>query len=144
MATKNEMKQEAIKRLCVMGVSKREAEAIIHNDGIRLAIGGDIFKGVRKELQEMFKGLVAVKVCDFEEHSGYMAYSAYVQESWAGVIINILYVSSHKEDWDGERESIEEARPIAFCINLNHPDYSEFGIIRIKKYKNGFFKRTDI
>lgn len=144
MATQNEMKQEAIKRLCVMGVSKREAEAMIHNNGTRLAVDRRLFEGVEEPIQEMFKGIIAVKICEFEEHFNCLAYSAYVQESWAGILINILYVSSYKEDWDGERESIEEARPIAYCINLDIPDFSEFGTIRVKKYKNGFFERTDI
>lgn len=144
MATKNEMKQEAIKRLQIMGVSKREAEAIIHNRGMRLAVDRRLFEGVEEPIQEMFKGFVATKIYEFEEHFNCLAYSAYVQESWAGTLINILYVSSYKEDWDGERESIEEARPIAYCINLTVPDYSEFGTIRVKEYKNGFFERTDI
>ena len=144
MATKTKMKQEAIKRLCAMGVSKREAEVIIHNSGMRLAVDGEMFEGVRKPLQEMFKGLVATKIYEFEQKYNCLAYSAYVQDSWAGTLINILYVSQYEEDWDGERESLEEARPIAYCINLNVPDYSEFGVILVKEYNDGFFKRTDI
>ena len=144
MATKNEMKQEAIKRLCAMGVSKREAEAVIHNGGIRFAVDRKIFEGVRESIQEMFKGIVAVKICEFEKKYNCLSYSVYVQDSWAGTLVNILYVSSYEEDWDGERESLEEARPIAYCINLNVPDYSEFGTMYVEEYKNGFFKRTDI
>lgn len=144
MATKTQMKQEAIKRLCAMGVSKKEAEAIIHNSGMRLAVDREMFEGVEKSIQEMFKGLVATKIYEFEQKYNCLAYSAYVQDSWAGMLVNILYVSSHKEDWDGERESLEEARPIAYCINLTVPDYSEFGTMYVKEYKNGFFERTDI
>ena len=144
MATKNEMKQEAIKRLCAMGVSKREAEVIIHNSGMRLAVDREMFEGVRKPLQEMFKGLVASKIYEFEQEHNCLAYSAYVQDTWAGTIINILYVSPYEEEWDGDREDLEAKRPIAYCINLTVPDYSEFGVILVKEYNDGFFKRTDI
>ena len=144
MATKTKMKQEAIKRLCVMGVSKREAEAIIYNHKTKLAVDREIFKGVGESIQEMFKRSVAVKICEFEKKYNCLPYSVYIQDSWAGTLVNILYVSSYEEDWDGERESLEEARPIAYCINLTVPDYSEFGTMYVEKYKNGFFIRTDI
>ena len=144
MATKTKMKQEAIKRLQIMGVSKREAEAIIHNCGMRLAVDREVFEDVRKSLQEMFKGFVATKIYEFEQEHNCLAYSAYVQDSWAGTIINILYVSPYEEEWDGDREDLEAKRSIAYCINLTVPDYSEFGVISVDKYNDGFFKRTDI
>lgn len=144
MATRSEMKQEAIKRLTFMGVPMREAEAIIYNCGIRLAVDRELFNGVRKSLQEMFKGLVATKICEFEKEHNCLAYSVYVQETWAGTIINILYVDPYKEDWNGERQDLEDKRPIGYCINLENPDCSEFGTIFVKEYNDGFFKRTDI
>lgn len=146
MATKNEMKQEAIKRFQIMGVSKREAEAIIHNRGMRLAVDREMFEGVRKPLQEMFKGLVATKIYEFEQKYNCLAYSAQVQDTNVGILINILYVSSYKEDWNMERESLERKAPYAYVVNLDIPDFSEFGIINLKKggYYNGFFERTDI
>jgi hypothetical protein len=144
MATKTQMKQEAIKRLNFMGVSTREAEAVIHNRGMRLAVEREMFEGVRKPLQEMFKGLVATKIYEFEEEHNCLVYSAYVQESWAGTLINILFVSPYEEDWDGDRNDLENKRPIGYCINLENPDCSEFGTIFVKKYNDGFFERTDI
>jgi hypothetical protein len=144
MATKNEMRQEAIKRLQIMGVSKREAEAVIHNRGMRLAVDREMFEGVRKPLQEMFKGLVATKIYEFEQEHNCLVYSAYVQDSWAGTLINILYVSPYKEDWIIDRTTLEERRPLAYCINLENPTCSEFGAMFVDKYNDGFFKRTDI
>ncbi len=54
-----------------------------------------------------------------------------------GELLNLLYVASHKEEWEMEREELKEGYTTSYVINLNIPEYSEFGSIGIKTTMGG-------
>ena len=54
----------------------------------------------------------------------------------------MLYVSAEDEEWELDREDLEERVPLAYVANLDAPDCSELGSIGIAP-ANGGLVRTE-
>ena len=51
-----------------------------------------------------------------------------------------LSVSLYKEDWEYEKGCLEDDWPMAYCINVTVPDFTESGLVQIENRK-GILKR---
>lgn len=46
-------------------------------------------------------------------------------------LISLLYVSKHMEEWERDRNDLAAGVPIVYVYNVNMPEFSELGAIRI-------------
>lgn len=147
VATKMEIKEEAINRIKALiekcnlnpNVLKYFNEGKVYYS--YLTAGG--FMGSIDTISYDKNYEKAVK--DFEEkHPDYNVYHAIESITAHGKLLSLLYVSSDKEEWEGER--LESNNIImSYVINLDNPDLSEFGYIAIDGFmKSGALVRTDV
>lgn len=68
-------------------------------------------------------------VHDFERKYKYLVFHAIEFKAPYGEFLSLLYVSTNKENWAGER--LYKDYIASYTINLAHPDCSEFGDIMV-------------
>lgn len=81
------------------------------------------------------------QIRQFEKEYGYLVY--YVIDSYTAVgrLLSYLYVSSNEEEWEQDRQDLEECRPIVYVKNADDERLSEFGSIGVEP-RNGGVIRT--
>ena len=136
--TKEQMKQEAIRRLNALGIYKPYIDKFVKDNTVTLfeEYGGfyidkeygcdqsivDLFEQVKQEYPEYLFYAV-----DHYVISGYEMYS-------------FLFVSKYKEDWRYEFEAGRTPGKFiasAYCYNVNEPMFSEMGDILIDTFGGG-------
>lgn len=133
MATREEMKREAIVRMKLMGLRDEAVKAFADNDIVMASVDG-------KELGEgpLFRE-VADKVKWFENEFGGLVYHI-VFTSCA--FATFLYVSKWDEEWEDDKRAItDEGYDVAYVYNIMCPVLSELGGIQFK-CENGIVIRT--
>lgn len=127
------MVEEAVGRMCRL----RMMPQVI----TRFRKQGEVLKsevaGILYDLNDEEKKTVA----DWEEESGGIVYAAILSNMVFGRCLSLLYVSAEEEEWEFEREDLEEKVPLAYVANLDAPDCSELGSIGITSV-NGGLART--
>lgn len=127
------MVEEAVGRMCRL----RMMPQVI----TRFRRQGEVLKsevaGILYDLNDEEKKAVA----DWEEESGGIVYAAILNNMVFGRCLSLLYVSAEEEEWELEREDLEEKVPLAYVANLDAPDCSELGSIGIASV-NGGLART--
>ena len=117
--TKEAMKNEAIKRMKVLGIRAdiinafEEDKLLCVNDGKVIDVPLVILNKIRA----------------WEEKFGNLAYHVVYSELWNYKIYNALSVSRYKEDWKYEQSLIDNGWAMAYTINVTKPEYSESGSI---------------
>ena len=71
-----------------------------------------------------------------EEEHGLLVYLV-IADSWS---YSYLYVSKYKEEWDMDVNDLGEGYPVVYVENLEDPECSEFGSIRIFPNGDGFIR----
>jgi hypothetical protein len=56
-------------------------------------------------------------------------------------MLSLLYVSKNEKEWKLDLEDLEQSKAIAYVVNIDAGDLSEFGTIGISP-KNGGVTRT--
>lgn len=80
-------------------------------------------------------------ILDWEEATGNLVYHVIKDEIDLGTMYTLLYVSTHEEEWEMDREDIKRGTPIAYCgIGLDNFGY-EYGFVNVKSV-NGGLQRT--
>lgn len=79
-------------------------------------------------------------VSEFENEYNGLVYLANLCNTEFGRLLSLFYVSDHKEEWKMDMDDIKDGYALVYCINLNCPEYSEFGSIAFKSI-NGGIKR---
>ena len=59
-----------------------------------------------------------------------------------GTLDTYLYVSDDKEEWDVDHDDLKDGNPLAYVVNHDMPDCSEFGYIGIKTTSAAGLVRT--
>lgn len=126
-ASYEEMKQEAVRRMNKLKLSKR----VIDN-----------FKEGKINCSVEDMGLIMVYwlpdyqmniVRKFEKRFGVVAYYCILTRTSIGLMLSILYVSEHKEEWEMDCDDIENnGTVLAWVENLTDPELSELGGIQVK------------
>lgn len=68
----------------------------------------------------------------FEEEHDCLVYTVVRSYTSIGMMDSYLFVSGCKDDWDSDREDLEEGYAFSYTVNYDAPDCSEFGTIGIK------------
>jgi hypothetical protein len=76
-------------------------------------------------------------VRNFEAEFGGLVYHIVHSYTTFGELLNIFYVSEHKEEWEMDRNNILECCACVYVKNLTDDDCSEFGYIGFKSVGGG-------
>ena len=130
------MKTEAINRMRALGIYKPTIDQF-QRSGI-LSRSEPPFGAIYWVEDEDLK---AVK--EFEQETGCLVYHVIRSFTTLGTMDAYLYVSPHKDEWEPEREDIEEGYPLAYVRNLSEPLFSDFGTIGIRRTGAAGLLRTE-
>lgn len=128
--TREIKKAEAVDRLRRMEIIE---DAIIqfHEDDT-VMVSENPF-GFLYELNDEQKELVK----EFEAEYNGLVYLANYCNTEFGELLSLFYVSDHEEEWGMDNEDIEGGYAMVYCINLDCPDFSEFGSIAFRPVNGG-------
>lgn len=119
-----EKKAEAIRRMKMLGIfpetiKQFEAGYVSRSEppfGAYYWVEGEELEALRK----------------FEEEYDCLVYTVVRSYTSIGMMDSYLFVSDCKDDWDPDREDLEEGYAFSYTVNYDAPDCSEFGTIGIK------------
>ena len=140
MRTKKlEMKQEAIKRLEILDLHPHVLpnfvnEGRIHVSEYQKILGQDVGVLFWANDEQM------KYIREFEEKNGVLVYHAILTPFIFGECLSLLYVSKYEIEWEQERAALRRGRTPAYVYNIKDPDYSEAGMISIRKAFGGLIR----
>ena len=132
IATRDEMKAEAVKRLEMLKVMPFVIKAFKHGS---LMMSEPPF-GALYELDDEQKQMVE----DVEKRYGGLVYMVVRQPMQFGLCDSLLWVSQYEEEWDYERGDIEEGVVFTYTVNHDADFCSEFGCIGIRAANGGLIR----
>ena len=127
--TLEEQKSEAVKRLKMLFEDSTVPDAFEkagtvylcdHPDGRPIPIPEEMMDDLRQ----------------LEKKHGLLVYLV-IADSWS---YSYLYVSKYKEEWEMDVNDLGEGYPVVYVENLEDPECSEFGSIRIFPNGDGFIR----
>lgn len=76
----------------------------------------------------------------FEQKHNALVYHSILTHTTFGTILTLLYVSEEQEVWQEDKEQLQEGLPLAYCINLEDDNSSEFGGVQISGSMGGIVR----
>lgn len=70
-------------------------------------------------------------VDDFEKENNGLVYHVIKSRTNIGLMYSLLYVSEYEEEWKMDMEDLGTGQALAYVVNKDMPDCSEFGTIGI-------------
>ena len=128
--TREIKKAEAIKRLNTIGIIEDAISQFEHEDVVMVSENP---YGFLYWLNEDQKKLVK----EFEEEYDGLVYLANYCTTEFGRLLSLFYVSDYGEEWNMDNEDMESGYAMVYCINLDCPDFSEFGSIAFEAINGG-------
>lgn len=136
-------KSEAIKRLEILNkkglvdyVTKdfKKNDLLYYSEQTRL--GGILYWCTKENGAENYLD----KVKDFEKEHNAVVYHVIHCYTTFGEILNLMYVSENQEEWEQDRQDLEENYSFTYCYNLDDEWCSEFGSIGIGTRAGGIIR----
>lgn len=141
IATPEQRKAEAIKRMNVLGIFDPVIEEFKSDGTIQYSepskIGGSDV-GALYWLHNEPEWLKLVE--EFEKQYNSTAYHVVHSYTSFGEMLSILYVSQYPEEWEMDNYDIKDGYVMTYTINLDAPDCSEFGTIVVQKASGGLVR----
>ena len=131
---KETKKQEAIKRMEVLGLFKPCIKSFTKYDEVQMSeqTGGLYEFSDDAELN--------TKIKEFEEEHDALVYHVIHTYTEFGELYSFLYVSDNDEEWDMDREDLYDGYIIAYVWNKTNDYLSEFGGIMVKERIGGLVR----
>lgn len=136
MATREQMKEEANKRIKMWNLHKNPVNEFINEGKINLSEKAPI-PGILYWLDEEQEKMVK----EFEEQNNCLVYHVIHDYTNIGELYTLLFVSAYDEEWEMDIESIKENVPFCYVINKDAPWCSEFGSCYIVPANGGLERR---
>lgn len=129
------MKQEAIKRMGLLGLPLNVTQAFRENRKLHIWDDENMELSSLNELEQEI-------VAEFERRHQSVVYYAMRTPTNFGELVSFLFVSPYKNEWNIERSDLKENRTVAYVYNMETPEFSELGYIEFEPSYNGNLKRT--
>lgn len=126
------LKQEAIDRMIMLDLHKNIIKEFEKENILNISRNG----GMLYWLTDEEKALVE----EFEEKHNYVVYHIIHNYSEFGEMLSLLYVTQDENEWDYDKDDIRHGTALAYVINLECDDFSEFGTIGIKPQFGGLIR----
>ena len=137
VTTIDEMRTEGVKRLKKLRIHPNAIKEFKDKDKLNYSLNP---LGALYWLDDRMKKAVD----DFENEYNCIVYHVIYSKTAFGVLLNLLYVSTNKEEWDDDNIDLEKMleytengkrtrfyNPYSYVINLDAPECSEFGRIGV-------------
>lgn len=133
--SREEKKAEALKRMKSWGIFDQTIKQFEKEDLVSISEPpvGAFFWVEGEELEEMKR---------FEAENNALVYCIVRSYTSIGIMDAYLYVSDYKEEWEIDHEDQKEWQQLAYVINHQMPDCSEFGSIGLKRTIAAGLKRV--
>ncbi len=129
-ATKEQMKQEALARMKLLKLHPNVIKEFKEEDKLNYSMGmHGILYWATDEIGEV--------VQKFKNQTGYLVYHVINNNTEIGRMLTLLYVSTEMEEWNADKQDLQEGCPLAYVENLTYPDCSEFGSVGVKSLNGG-------
>ena len=79
-------------------------------------------------------------VADFEKEYNALVYMVVRTNTEFGLLDSLLYVSDHEDEWEMDNVDIKAGYVLAYVVNHDCPDFSEFGSIAVKSVGGGLVR----
>ena len=83
------------------------------------------------------EGEMEKKIREWEEKTGNLVYHVIHDYTEFGELLSLLYVSQYEEEWETDREDIQDGYALAYVMNLTDDWCSEYGSIGIRPQWGG-------
>ena len=130
-----DQKTEAVKRLEMLGVFPKAIRQF-QNSG-KVSISEPPFGALYWAGNEDMR-----RIRQFENDHGAMVYLVIRSYTSLGKADCFLYVSRYEEEWEMDREDIENGRALAYVYSFDSPELSESGSIGFEKTLAGGLVRS--
>lgn len=132
--SREEKKAEAIKRMRKLGIFGQTIHQFEKEDLVSISeppLGA--FYWVEGEELERMK--------QFEEQHNALVYCIVRSYTNIGMLDTYLYVSDYKEEWEMDHEDLKEWHQVAYVVNWDAPECSEFGSVGLQRTVAAGLKR---
>lgn len=130
---REEQKSEAVKRMRALKMLEQPIQEFEGSGTLNLSENNGMLYWLDKNEKSM--------VSKFETENDCLVYHVIKSYTSMGLMYSLLYVSSYPEEWETDMEDIKNEEALAYVVNINMPDCSEFGSIGIEPV-NGGVQRT--
>lgn len=132
--TREKKKEEAIKRMKVLGLFKPCVKAFEKYDELQLTepTGGLYEFNDNAELN--------AKIKEFEEEYNALVYHVIHTYTQFGELYNFLYVSDYEEEWEYDNEDVKAGYAVAYVWNKTDEWMSELGGIAVRERFGGLVR----
>lgn len=121
------MKKEAINRMKMLKLHPNIIKEFSNKNILNLSLNTALHHLNQEQL---------ARVQEFEQKYDVLVYHV-IQN---GQMLSFLYVSKYQEEWEHDRNDLEEGYPFVYVANLTDESCSEFGSIGIQTYKGGVIR----
>lgn len=125
-------KAEAVKRMRKLGIMEQPIKEFEEEGKVNLSENGGILFWLNEEEQEMVR--------EFEEKHDGLVYHVIKRYTNIGLLYSLLYVSKYAEEWEMDMEDLGAGQALAYTVNKDMPDCSEFGSIGIQPSIGGLVR----
>lgn len=139
LATKEEMVEEAAKRMRYLGVGL--AVPSLHSGKVLTSEDYGMLYGTHEGILE--------KISKLEERTGYLIYhiikgtymvGTSMEDAEKMIMHSCLYVSARKSAWEDERRFLQEGLVYAYVYNETVPEFSEAGFVGVRSLNEGLVR----
>lgn len=131
MPTKSEMRNEAIKRMTTLRLSK-ECMAVFKKG----KVWKSMWCGALYELTDEEQKIVD----KFENENDCIVYHAIYTSTEFGELFSMLFVSKYEEEWEFDNADLKDNYVFAMVENLTDPWYSDMGSIKVESMFGGLVR----
>ena len=83
------------------------------------------------------EGEMEKNIREWEEKTGNLVYHVIHDYTEFGELLSLLYVSQYEDEWETDREDIQDGYALAYVMNLTDDWCSEYGSIGIRPQWGG-------
>ena len=129
---RTKQKAQAVERMKKLGIMEQPVKEFEDEGKLNLSENGGLLYYLNEDEQKM--------VDDFEKENNGLVYHVIKSRTTIGPMYALLYVSEYLEEWKMDMEDLEEGQALAYVVNMDMPDCSEFGTIGIKPSVGGLIR----
>lgn len=130
--TVEKAKKEAIERMKILKLFKNVITDFKDDDRLNKSEDLGFLYWLYDEEEEMVK--------KFEKEHECVVYHVILSRTNIGTMYSLLYVSLDDEEWDEDREDLQNGQVLAYVVNKAAPECSEIGYIGIKPQIGGLVR----
>ena len=129
---RTKQKTQAVERMKKLGIMEQPVKEFEDEGKLNLSENGGLLYYLNEDEQKM--------VDDFEKENNGLVYHVIKSRTTIGLMYALLYVSEYLEEWEMDMEDLGEGQALAYVVNMDMPDCSEFGTIGIKPSVGGLIR----